>query len=155
MTQNRDNSTRTKARRRALDILYESELRERPAAETLAERIELDEPPVRPFTIEIVQGYTAHADQLDAALAASLAEGWSLDRMAAVDRNLARVALFEVAHTDTPSPVAIKEAVDLAAALSTRESPAFLNAVLSAAAQRLAPPGSDTSSEHPGVPENE
>ena len=59
MTDRRDNSTRTKARKRALDVLYESELRGRPAAETLAERIGLA--PVRPFTIQLVNGCIEHA----------------------------------------------------------------------------------------------
>ena len=154
MTQHRDNATRTKARKSALDIVYESELRERPLAETLADRIALA--PVRPFTIELVNGVAEHGWALDDALAASLTGGWTLERLARIDRNLARIALFEIAHTDTPAPVAIKEAVDLAAKLSTPDSPAFLNAVLSAAAARL------SASEHeegvdtaPGDPEDE
>ncbi len=138
MTQNRDNSTRTKARKRALDILYESELRDRPATDTLAERIGLGEPPVRPFTIELVNGVLAHLDELDAAIAASLTGTWTVERLARVDRNLARIALYEVAHTDTPARVAINEAVDLAAEFSTPESPAFLSGVLSAAVDRIA-----------------
>ena len=137
MIERRDQSTRTKARKRALDILYESELRDRPAADTLAERIGLGEPPVRPFTIELVNGCIEHAESLDAVIAASLTGTWTLDRMARVDRNLARIALFELAHTDTPPQVAINEAVDLAAQFSTPESPSFLNGVLSAAAQRV------------------
>ncbi len=141
MTERRDNSTRTKARKRALDILYESELRDRPASDTLAERIGLGESPVRPFTIELVNGCIEHVDELDAAIAASLTGGWTLERMARVDRNLARIALFEVAHTDTPPQVAISEAVSLAAEFSTPESPSFLNGVLSAAVQRVLHPG--------------
>ncbi|HHU39567.1 MAG TPA: transcription antitermination factor NusB [Propionibacterium sp.] len=138
MTERRDNSTRTKARKRALDILYESELRDRPSAETLAERIGLG--PVRPFTIELVNGVIEHVDALDAVIEASLTGGWTLDRMARVDRNLARIALFEAVHTDTPAAVAIAEAVGLAGEFSTPESPAFLNGVLSAAVQRAAAP---------------
>ena len=137
MIQHRDNATRTKARKRALDILYESELRDRPATDTLAERIGLGEPPVRPFTIELVNGVIEHLDELDDALADVLTGNWTLDRMAHIDRNLARIALYEIAHTDTPPQVAIKEAVDLAAELSTPSSPSFLNGVLSAAAGRL------------------
>lgn len=133
MTERRENSPRTKARKRALDILYESEVRDRPAAETLAERIGLGEPPVRPFTIELVNGCIEHADELDAVLAAALTGGWTLERLARVDRNLARIAVFELVHTDTPAQVAIKEAVDLAAQFSTPESPGFLNGLLSAA----------------------
>lgn len=140
-TPNRDNSTRTKARKRALDILFESDLRGRDASETLADRIDAGEPPVRPFTIQLVTGWLAHADELDAVLASCLAEGWTVGRMNTVDRNLARIALYELAHTDTPARVAINEAVDLAAQLSTDESPAFLNAVLAAAARRLTASG--------------
>jgi N utilization substance protein B len=138
VTQNRDNSTRTKARKRALDILYESELRDRPGTDTLAERIGLGEPPVRPFTIELVNGVLEHLDELDAAIAGALTGTWTVDRLAHVDRNLARIALYEIAHMDTPPAVAISEAVGLAAEYSTPESPSFLNGVLSAAAQRLA-----------------
>ncbi|MFT3874838.1 MAG: transcription antitermination factor NusB [Propioniciclava sp.] len=154
MTQHRDNATRTKARKSALDIVYESELRDRALAQTLADRIALG--PVRPFTIELVNGVDAHIRELDAVLAASLAGSWTLERMARLDRNLARLALYEIAHTDTPAPVAIKEAVDLAAKLSTPDSPAFLNAVLSAAAGRLAASGSDQNQDNAlGDPEDE
>ncbi|MBK8462917.1 MAG: transcription antitermination factor NusB [Nigerium sp.] len=154
MTQHRDNATRTKARKGALDIAYESELRERSLAETLADRIALA--PVRPFTIELVNGVAEHGSALDAVLAASLTGGWAFDRLARIDRNLARIALFEIAHTDTPAPVAIKEAVDLAAKLSTPDSPAFLNAVLSAAAARLAASDSEEGADvAPGDPEDE
>jgi len=141
VTTNRDNTTRTKARKRALDILFESDLRERDAAATLADRIGIGEPPVRPFTVELVNGWLAHAEELDAVLAACLAPGWTIERMNTVDRNLARIALYELAHTDTPAQVAINEAVDLAAELSTDDSPAFLNAVLAAASARMAAAG--------------
>ena len=127
---NRDNSPRTKARKRALDILFESELRERPTVETLADRVALAEPPVRPFTIDLVNGYLEFAEVIDSVLGDSLADGWTLDRMNRVDRNLARIAIYEMMHTDTPQRVAIAEAVDLAAELSTDDSPAFVNAVL-------------------------
>lgn len=133
MRPDRENSTRTKARKRALDILYESELRERDAAETLTERLALAEPPVRPFTVELVQGWLAHRDAVDAQVSACLTGAWTLQRMACVDRNLARLAVYEMGWTDTPPQVVIDEAVGLAAELSTPESPAFLNAVLAAA----------------------
>ena len=96
---------------------------------------------MRPFTIQLVNGCIEHADELDAVIAASLTGSWTLERMARVDRNLARIALFEIAHTDTPAPVAIDEAVGLAAEFSTPESPAFLNGLLNAAVQRLTAPG--------------
>ena len=134
---NRDNSPRTKARKRALDILFESELRERSTVETLADRVALAEPPVRPFTIDLVEGYLDHADAIDGVLADSLADGWTLMRMNRIDRNLARIAIYELLHTDTPQRVAIAEAVDLAAELSTDDSPAFVNAVLARATDVL------------------
>ncbi len=144
MSANRDNSTRTKARKRALDILYEAELRETGPADTLADRVAAAQPPVRPFTIELVTGVAERAAELDAVLAAALSEGWTIARMPAVDRNLARIAIFELAHTDTPTRVVVNEAVDLAAEFSTENSPAFLNAVLDAAATRLAASAPDT-----------
>ncbi len=154
MTPHRDNATRTKARKSALDIVYASELRERPIAQTLADRIALG--PVRPFTIALVNGVAEHGPELDAVLAASLTGGWSLDRLARIDRNLARIALFEIVHTDTPAPVAINEAVDLAAKLSTPDSPAFLNAVLAAAAAHAVASDSEEGAEiAPGDPEDE
>ena len=140
MTQNRTNSTRSKARKRALDILFESDLRQRSARETLAERIGLGEQggsPVRPFTLELVNGWLDHLDDVDDILAACLAEGWSLDRLNHLDRNIARLGIVEMAHTDTPHPVVISEAVNLAAELSTPESPRFVNAVLDAASRRI------------------
>ena len=98
---------------------------------------------MRPFTIDLVNGYLAHAEEIDDLIAASLAPGWTLERMNRIDRNLARIAVFELAHTDTPAQVAIKEAVDLAAELATDESPAFLNAVLAQAARTLRRPVPD------------
>ncbi len=137
---NRENSPRTKARKRALDILFESDLRDRPTTETLADRVGWAEPPVRPFTIDLVNGYLDNAEKIDAILADSLSDGWTLERMNRIDRNLARVALAELLVSDTPDQVVLKQAVDLAAELSTDESPAFVNAVLAQAVARLRRP---------------
>lgn len=131
----RRGTTRTKARKRALDILFEADLRERDVLERLAEHSEQAEPPVRPFTSELVTGVVAEQAELDAAIAAELSAGWSLQRMPRVDRNLARLALFELRHGDTDASVVISEYVGLAAELSTDESPAFLNGLLAAFAQ--------------------
>jgi len=138
VTEHRGTPTRTKARKRALDILFEADLRDKDARQTLAERIGLGEPPVRPFTIELVEGVREHAAELDALLASCLDPGWALARMPRVDRNLARNALYELTHTDTPPSVVVNEAVDLAAELSTDRSPAFLNGVLGRAMEKVA-----------------
>ncbi|WP_342371624.1 transcription antitermination factor NusB [Propioniciclava soli] len=135
MTKNRQNTTRGKARKHALDILYEADVRGADPREMLADRIALGERTVRPFTIEIVQGVTDHGEALDATLRDALAEGWSVERMPSVDRCLARIGLFELAHTDTPAAIVVNEAVDLAAEYSTPTSPGFLNALLARVAR--------------------
>lgn len=128
---------RTKARKRALDILFESELRARDALETLAERTRDGEPPVREFTTELVEGVWAHRMEIDARIAACLDTGWTLERMPRVDRNLARIAIFEMEYTNTAPEVVIGEAVVLAGELSTDESSGFLNGMLAVALAQL------------------
>ncbi len=124
--------SRTKARKRALDILFEADLRELSALEVLAAHTEEADPPVRPFTAELVEGVTTHRDELDGLVGGHLPSGWTLDRMPRVDRNLARLATFEMLHTETDPAVAIAECVQLATELSTDDSPALLNGVLGA-----------------------
>ena len=123
-------STQTKARKRALDILFEAELREVDPLVTLAERAAEAEPPVREYTRELVRGVTSHQDGIDARIVASLAAGWSLARLPRVDRNLMRIAVYEIDHSSVPDAVAVSEAVGLVAQLSTDDSPAFVNGVL-------------------------
>lgn len=121
---------RTKARKRALDILYESELRRLAPGATLAERLDAGEPPVTDYTVELVRGVVANLEQLDAKLAEH-AVGWTLDRMPAVDRNLLRIGAYELFHgDDVPDAVAISEAVALARQLSTEQSASFVNGLL-------------------------
>ena len=124
--------SRAKARKRALDILYEADLRELPAADVLAAHRDQNDPPVREFTVELVEGVEAHRSELDGLIAAHLASGWTLERMPRVDRNLARIAAYELLHTATPHDVTLSEAISLCEELSTDESPAFLNGLLSA-----------------------
>lgn len=124
--------TRAKARKRALDILYEADLRELPATEVLAAHRAENDPPVRDFTAELVEGVALHQAELDELIQANLAAGWTLARMPRVDRSLARLATFELLHTETPADVALSEAITLCRDLSTDESPAFLNGLLSA-----------------------
>lgn len=121
---------RSKARKRALDVLFESELRGVGLGATLPERLESGEPPVNPYTVTLVEGVAAHQDRIDELLAA-YSVGWSLDRMPTVDRNLLRLAVFEIMYVpEVPDSVALSEAVQLAGDLSTDESAAFVNGLL-------------------------
>jgi len=129
--------TRSKARKRALDILFESDLRGDDALATLAERVELAEPPVREFTRHLVEGVCAERDQIDGVIAASLTGKWTLDRMPCIDRNLARIAIFEMWFTELAPEIAVSQAVDLGASLSTDESADFLNGLLGKALRTL------------------
>jgi N utilization substance protein B len=123
---------RTKYRKRALDILFESELQSLAPGGSLAGRLALNDPPVNPYTVSLVEGVVAEQERIDALLAEH-SRGWTLDRMPGVDRNLLRIAAYEILHVaDVPDAVAISEAVDLAGELSTDESPGFVNGVLSA-----------------------
>lgn len=131
-------STRTKARKRALDLLFEAELRELAVADVLAAHTERAEPPVRPFTATLVTGVAENREEFDAMISAHLPSGWTIERMPRVDRNLARLAIYELTRTDTDAAVVLAEAVALAGDLSTDESPAFLNGVLGSVSRSLA-----------------
>jgi N utilization substance protein B len=123
-------TARSKARKRALDVLYEADVRGVDALRTLADRVALAEPPVNDYTIELVEGVQAHRDRIDEILA-DYAEGWAVERMPDVDRAILRLGVFELLwRDDVPDPVAIDEAVELAKSLSTDESPRFVNGVL-------------------------
>lgn len=136
-------SARTKARKRALDVLFEADLRQAEPLTILQAHTDLAEPPVREFTTELVEGVVAHQAAIDDAITTGLAAGWTLDRMPRVDRNLARIAGFEILHTDIAPNVAVAECVALAEELSTDESPSFLNGLLRGiVARRAAGPAS-------------
>lgn len=121
---------RTKARKRALDILFETDLRAVPVLDVLAERTAQGSPPVPAYAADLVRGVHAHQARIDELLARYSA-GWTLDRMPAVDRNILRIGVFELLYaSDVPDGVAISEAVLLARDLSTDESPAFVNGLL-------------------------
>lgn len=123
-------AARSKARKRALDILFEAELRGEPVLELLAERTAAADPPVPEYAAVLVRGVQEHAGQIDKLLAAH-AQGWTLDRMPAVDRNILRVGVQEMLwNDDVPDAVAISEAVALAGELSTDDSPSFVNGLL-------------------------
>lgn len=129
---------RTKARKRALDILFESELRGLAPGATLEERRADAAPPVPDYTVTLVEGVAEFADEIDATIAAC-SEGWLLERMPAVDRNLLRIGVFELRHVDSvPSGAVLSEAVRLAGQLSTDDSAAFVNGVLARIAGEVA-----------------
>ena len=123
-------AARTKARKRALDVLFESEVRGLPLDGTLQERLDDAETPINDYTVRLVRGVAEHRARIDELLS-TYAEGWSLQRMPAVDRNVLRLAVLEVLYVDdVPDAVAVSEAVNLVRDLSTDESPAFVNGVL-------------------------
>jgi N utilization substance protein B len=126
---------RSKARKRALDVLYEADLRDLPALTVLAERHGRDETPVPKYTSTLVHGVTDHQARIDE-LIASYAVDWTIDRMPPVDRNVLRLGLYELMWMDdVPDAVVISEAVALARSLSTEDSPRFINGVLARLAE--------------------
>jgi N utilization substance protein B len=123
-------SARSKARKRAVDILFEAELRGRGVLDTLTERVTVNDPPVGEYTQTLVQGVQEHRARIDELLA-TYSVGWPLDRMPAVDRNVLRVGVYELLFADdVPDAVAVSEAVELVRELSTDDSPGFVNGLL-------------------------
>ncbi|MGH4015153.1 MAG: transcription antitermination factor NusB [Pseudonocardiaceae bacterium] len=127
---------RSKARKRAVDILFESDLRGTDPLALLAERVgATDVPPVSDYTVALVQGVAAHREDIDRMLTEQ-ARGWTLQRMPTVDRAVLRLGLFELLFSEeVDDAVAIDEAIELAKALSTDDSPRFVNGVLGAIAE--------------------
>jgi transcription antitermination protein NusB len=124
---------RSDARERALSLLYEAESKE------LSPRAVVAALPVRPdaLVVELVEGVEDHGDELDK-LIAEHARNWSLDRMPAIDRNVLRIALFELgSRPEVPVAVVIDEAVELAKRFSTDDSGRFVNGMLSAIAPKI------------------
>ena len=122
-------AARSKARRRAVETLYESDLRAQSVDEALESLSARMQTPVNPYTESIVRGVSQHREQIDETLA-TYAQGWTLDRMPAVDRAILRVGAWEVLCGDVPDGVALAEAVGLANDLSTDESGKYINGVL-------------------------
>ncbi|WP_229479679.1 transcription antitermination factor NusB [Mycolicibacterium mageritense] len=135
MPDRRGDRGRHQARKRAVDVLFEAEARGLTAAAVADSRIALaeDDPEVsglNPYTVTVARGVTEHAAHVDDLISAHL-QGWTLERLPAVDRAILRVAVWELLHAeDVPEPVAVDEAVELAKELSTDESPGFVNGVL-------------------------
>jgi transcription antitermination protein NusB len=125
-------AARSKARKRALDLLYASEMRRESAGTALDRAIADGEGPTNAYTTTLVRGVVEHQAEIDELLA-TYSQGWTLDRMPAVDRNVLRLGVYELLHADdVPSAVAMSEAVALVRDLSTDESPAFVNGLLGA-----------------------
>ncbi|HET9875056.1 MAG TPA: transcription antitermination factor NusB [Mycobacterium sp.] len=126
---------RHQARKRAVDLLFEAEARGLTAAEVAGARAALatTQPgvaPLHPYTAAVAHGVAAHSAHIDDLIASHL-QGWTLERLPAVDRAILRVAVWELLYAeDVPEPVAVDEAVQLAKELSTDDSPGFVNGVL-------------------------
>ena len=130
-------AARTKARKRALDLLFEAEQRGVNAADLLRERLAapVTEAPLSEFTADLVMGVVEHWGQIDE-LIETYSQGWTLGRMPAVDRAILRLGAYEVLYSaDVPEPVAISEWVGLATELSTDDSPRFVNGLLARLAE--------------------
>ncbi len=126
---------RHQARKRAVDLLFEAEARGISPAEVVDMRTALaetkpDVSPLHPYTAAVARGVSEHLAHIDDLITTHL-QGWTLERLPAVDRAILRVAVWELLHADdVPEPVAVDEAVELAKQLSTDESPGFVNGVL-------------------------
>lgn len=122
---------RSKSRKRAVDLLYEADVRGVDPVTLLAGRTgSPDVPPINEYTITLVEGVAKHRARIDE-LISEHAEGWTLPRMPALDRAVLRLGLYELLWAaDVPDAVAIDEAVELAKSLSTDDSPRFVNGVL-------------------------
>jgi N utilization substance protein B len=123
---------RSKARKRALDVLFEADQRGVDVLELLAQRVQEPgtEAALPQYSVDLVEGVVAHRAEIDELLA-TYAQGWVVERMPAVDRAVLRIGAWELLYNDdVPDAVAIDEAVELARLLSTDESPGFVNGLL-------------------------
>ena len=124
-------SARSKARKAALDLLYESDIRKVSADVLLAQRLEGLEYIIRDYTKTLIEGVVRNRLKIDE-LIQTYAQGWDFDRLPVVDRNILRLSIFEILFQgDLPSAVAISEAVELAKTLSTEDSANYVNGLLS------------------------
>ena len=121
---------RSRARKHALDLLYAADLRGETGTEALQRALAQGEAEPHDYTTTLVRGVGEHQRRIDELLSA-YSQGWTLDRMPAVDRNVLRLGVFELLYAeDVPEAVAMSEAVALVRELSTEESPTFVNGVL-------------------------
>lgn len=125
-------STRSKARKAALDLLYEGDIRNRSALDLLNTRKNELEYLIREYTEYLISGVVEKRERLDEIISMR-AKDWDLDRMPVIDRNILRLGTFELLWgRDLPEGVAISEAVELAKILSTEDSATYINGVLAA-----------------------
>ena len=123
--------TRREARERAVSLLYEAELKEQSPADVLADLPLVPEE----FVVDLVTGVGTNQARIDELITAHAID-WTLDRMPAVDRNILRVAVYELLHRpDVPSAVVLSEAVELATRYGTDESTRFVNGLLASVAK--------------------
>ena len=127
-------SARSKARKQTLDLLYEADIRGTAAIDILASRSDdgsdADARPIREFTRELIAGISAQKRKIDE-LISTYAQGWDMDRLPTVDRNILRLSIYELIWTpDLPEGVVINEALELAKQLSTDESASYIHGVL-------------------------
>ncbi|WP_337060457.1 transcription antitermination factor NusB [Kineococcus sp. G2] len=123
-------AARRKARRRALEVLFEADQRRLEPLTVLKDKIVRADPPVGDYAVTLVEGVVAELPRIDEVLS-TYSMGWTVDRMPAVDRAVLRIGVWEVLHADdVPDHVAISEAVEISQELSTDESPKFVNGLL-------------------------
>jgi N utilization substance protein B len=124
-------STRSKARKAALDLLYESDIRKTSPQTLLTKRVTELEYVIRDFTKDLVDGVESHRRKIDE-LITTYSQGWDMDRMPVIDRNILRLGIYELLWSESvPTSVAISEALELAQTLSTDDSSKYINGVLS------------------------
>lgn len=122
---------RRKARRRAVEVLYEAEVRGTTVEDVIKRRLAQPEPPINEFTERLARSVDERRERIDELLD-EYAIGWTLERMPVVDRNILRMGAFELLWADDiPDGVAIAEAVGVAKELSTDDSPNFISGLLS------------------------
>ena len=139
--------SRRRSRQRALEILFLWDVRRQPVAEAMAAYFDTlcseesrGAPPRDPFVEALVSGAVENVAQIDERITRH-AEHWRIERMPTVDRNILRLAVFEMMHSDTPAPVVIDEALELARRYSNEESVQFVNGVLDAIHREIAGQG--------------
>ena len=139
-------TTRRDARRTALDILYQADITDAPPDVVLTDWREADQT-VTAFAAELILGVSEHLPEIDLLLEEH-SEDWTVARMAALDRTIMRVAVFELLHRpDVPTSVAISEAIEAATELSSDESRRYVNGILGRIARELRRPEAERETE--------
>lgn len=125
-------SARHKARKRALDLLYEAEIKGLPVSEVWQQRTDDEDLPTNPYTEQLVLGISINLPEIDSKIS-QVSTGWRLDRMSPVDRSILRIAVYEILHLpEIDVAIAINESVLLAKEISSEDAPGFINGVLGA-----------------------